>query len=246
VTLAREGLTIVVRPDRVARGLLWLIALLLVVGAVATSLMYFVAADPETDKLSRAAARFSLSLEPNFLNFYSSLAFMASAAGLALIAVGEKRSGSRDARWWAWLAVLLAGLAVDEAIMLHEMANRTLQQVLHTGGVLTFAWILPAGVFAIVVFFLFLGFLRRIDRDTSRRFVLGGALVVIGALGMEMAAGVISERWGFYSVQHVVEQVAEEGIEMLGGLVFLFGVLDHLRRHAGTVRLELAPGAAEP
>jgi hypothetical protein len=217
------------------------IGVLLVVGTIATSLMYLVASDPETDRLARAAARFSLSKEPNFLNFYSSLAFIASAVGLVVIALDERRRGGRETRAWALLSCLLGALAVDEAIMIHEMANRTLQNVLDVGGVLTFAWIIPAGVFAVFVFFAFLGFLRRIDRATSRRFVLGGALVVIGALGMEMVAGVITERWGFYSVHHIVEQVVEEGMEMLGSLVFLYGVLDHIHRHIGSVRLDLGP-----
>lgn len=233
---APGGVTIALRPERVFRALLAVIATLLLVGTVATSLSYLVASGPE-DRLARAAARFSLSEEPNLLNFYSALVLAACAAGLVVVAIAERRSGGRETRGWMLLTVLLSLLAVDEAVMLHEMANRTLQQVLHTGGLLTFAWVLPAGVFAALVFFVFLGFLRRIDGATSRRFVFGGALVVIGALGMEMIAGVISERWGFYSVPHIAEQIAEEGLEMTGGLVFLYGVLDHIRRRVGTIRL---------
>jgi hypothetical protein len=235
--------TVTLRPERVVRVLLVVIAALLVVGAIATSLMYLVASDPETSRLSRLSARFSLSLEPNFLNYYSSLAFVASAAGLVLVYLHERASGGRDARAWAWLAVLLGLLGADEYVMLHEMANRTIHEAFHTTGIFTFAWVIPATIFAVLVFVFFLGFLRRLDRRTSRFFVLGGALVVIGAAGLEMAAGLITERWGFYSVAHIAEQFVEEGIEMLGGLVFLYGVLDHLRRHVGIVRLEL--GTAE-
>lgn len=242
---SERGIEVVLRLSTVVRTLLIVIAALLVVGTIATSLMYLVASDPETDRLSRAAARFSISMEPNLLNFYSALALVASSVGLVFIAMDESRRRTRDARAWWLLAILLAGLGLDEYVMIHEMANRTLQEVLDTSGVFTFAWIIPAGIFAILVFFFFLGFLRRIDPRTARRFVLGGALVVVGAVGMEMAAGVITERWGFYSVQHIAEQVVEEGLEMLGSLVFLVGVLEHLRRHAGRVSLVLENGPGD-
>lgn len=233
------------RPERIARVLLVVILALLAIGVIATSLMYFVAPDPVDSRLARAAAHFSISGDPTLINFLTSLLYVASAAGLAVVAADEARRGTVTARGWKLMAALLLGLGITENVEIHKMTNHALQDLIGVGGLLRPAWVVPASLIGVGVFIGFGGFLRRIDPRTARWIVLGGAIVVLGEIGFEMVSGVIVETWGPYTIPDLVEQVFEEGLAMVGNLVFLYGVLDHLRRHQGGIRLRLT-GPASP
>ena len=185
----------------------------------------------------RAAARFDLGLEPSVPAFYSAVVLLA-CAGLLWVN-GRTERGSRD-RWdWWILAIVFVALAIDESVMIHEMANDTLQQLLGTSGVLFFAWIIPGALFTAAVAAFSLRLLRRLDARTRRLFVVAGGVFVGGAIGMEMLAGPIVQAHGAESLEHALEQVVEETMEMTGALIFLYALLDHLGRTVGTVRLSI-------
>lgn len=227
-----EGLTIRVRPARIARGLSVGVATLAGVGLIANRLIYAVAPDLE-HPLARAAYRFDLGLEPSLPNWFSSLLLLAAAVLLWVNGRTELGAGRRG---WRLLAVVFAALAVDEAIMIHEMANDTLHEALGTTGPLFFAWILPGLAFAAAVALASVGLLRRVDPRTRALFLLAGVMFLGGSVGMEMIAGVLVEAHGAESIHHAFEQVVEESLEMSGTVVFLYALLDRLGRWVGEVR----------
>ncbi|QDT17174.1 hypothetical protein [Alienimonas californiensis] len=235
-----ESVVLIVDPRRIVR---WLLAVVVVVAAVGTAadwIIYQVADHPD-DGLARVARRFDLGHEPSLPAWYSSLALLACGALAALIA----RVVREDRLWWGLLAALFAGLALDEAVMIHEMADGVTHEALDGGGVLYFTWVVPGLIFVAGVCALFARFLWRLPARTRWRFILAGGTFVAGAVGMEMAAGAVvdsypTEAEGIASPAHIAVQAVEESLEMLGVLLFLAAELDYLAMAAGSIVLRFA------
>ncbi len=118
-------LQVIVRPQRVAYCLSWTVLTLVAVGTAARGIIYQVAPHPD-HPMARAMRRLSLGHEPSVANWYSSLSLLTSAILASLIALHESRGGGRYRLHWVALSILLTLLALDEAVMIHEMADRTL------------------------------------------------------------------------------------------------------------------------
>lgn len=181
-----------------------------------------------------ALSLWSLSYEDNMPSWYASALPLLCAALLALVAAGE----SLDRRRWRALALGFVYISIDEALSLHEM----LGALFDTGGVLHFGWVMPAAAIVLAVLLAFLGFLRRLDRPTARRFVLAGALYVTGAVLFELPLGWWTEQHGADSFGYALIDWGEETLEF-GGLTLFAATL--LRRLAGRT-LALRPPAGAP
>lgn len=239
--LRDPGLTLGVRPARVARALAIVMAVLVVVGLIANRLVYSVAPDIEAP-LARAAARFDLGLEPSVPALFSTFLLAACAVMLAVNGRATPRGAPGRGGWWL-LAIVFVALAIDETVMIHEMADDTLHRVLGTSGVLYFAWVIPGALFTLAVALASLRLLIALDARTRALFLLAGVVFVGGAIGMELIAGVVVEASGPESVGHMIEQGIEETMEMSGSILFLYALLDRFGRAVGSARIDVAPGS---
>ncbi|NNJ27773.1 hypothetical protein [Alienimonas chondri] len=238
---AAEAVTLSVSPRRVGRILLAVVLTVAAVGTAADWIIYQVAADPD-DGLATVARRFDLGHEPSLPAWYSSLALLACGALAGLIAAVVRR----DRLWWGLLGLLFAALALDEAVMIHEMADGVMHEALDGGGVLYFTWVVPGLAFTAGVGALFARFLWRLPATTRRRFLLAGGTFVLGAVGMEMVAGAVvdshpTEAAGIASPAHIAVQTVEETLEMLGVLLFLIAELDFLAAAVGAITVRFTP-----
>lgn len=177
---------------RIARRLALLVLIIVVVGTVANIVIYNIA--PSTEHvLAKLMKRFDLGHEPSLPNWYSSIALLAASVLLAIIATAEKYAASIDtSRWYALSAGFLL-MAVDEAILIHAMANAPLHEWLNTGGLLYFAWVIPYFILVLLLGAFFLPFLLRLNSRTRSLFVISAALFVSGAVGVELIEGLIVE-----------------------------------------------------
>lgn len=235
-----SGLQIMVRPRRVACWLGWTVLMLVVLGTAARIVIYQVAPHPD-HPVARAMQRLSLGHEPSAANWYSSLALLASAVLALVIALHANRSGARYRVHWFALSVLLAVLALDEAVMIHEMADRTLQEWLNSDGILYFAWVIPGAAFTLLVGLGFIGFLRNLEAYTRRLVLASGAIFLAGALGVEMVEGVLVSTHGMESVLFTLAISVEEALEMLGIVLLIYALLDYITRHVGEITFVVRP-----
>jgi len=190
--------------------------------------------------LMEVAARFDLDHEINIPTWYASMALMACALLLAMITVARKQAGARYVIHWGLLALIFAYLSMDETAVLHEIMSVPFRRRLGTRGLLYFAWIIPAGVCVCAFALAYVRFLLHLPRKTARWFVLAGALYVGGALGVESIGGACADWYGFYSMRYLVAMTAEEVLEMLGIVVFLYALLEYMRLHVKPCRIEVA------
>lgn len=140
---------------------------------------------------------------------------------------------------WLILAALFLLLSIDEALSLHEMLSERLKSSLQTSGYFAFAWVLPALALCAVGLLAAIPFLRRLPPRVARLMLTAGLVFVGGAVGMEMIGGRIAEAAGgdVTVLAYRLEVAAEEGLEGLGVLIFLYGHLLYRRLE----RASLAP-----
>lgn len=218
--------------------LLCVVATVVITGTAASCVSKYVSPSPE-HKLTKLMNRFDINHEPSVPAWYSSSALLASSALLLLTGVARMQERDRFYLHWLGLSAVFLGLSVDEAAMFHEGINTALSWQADTEGVFYFPWVIPALSFVAIVGFCYIRFLRHIDRRTAAFFLVSGAVFVMGAVGMEMCAGPFVEMYGQLSAPHMICEVVEETLEMLGIVIFIYALLDHLARCVPPIRLEV-------
>ncbi|MFH5803935.1 hypothetical protein [Alienimonas sp. DA493] len=218
---------------RAAKGLAAVIAVILVTGVTANYAIYHLAPHPD-HPVADVLKRFDLGHEPSIPAFYSASALLAAALGAAFIGRFDRSDGGTLCRHWYLLAGLLVLLAVDENVMFHEMGTGMMTR-LNLSGPLEFSWVIPGLLFAAAAGLSLLRFLRSLDARTRRLFLTAGFVFLSGAVGMETVAGAIFARAADHqealsTLSHLFVQLIEEGLEMAGVAVLVYGLIDYADR----------------
>ncbi len=200
--------------------------------ALATSTLALSLASYAMHLLTRAAdvgtvAALDVGDEVSLATWFETLLFMVAALVLLL---GAHRAAEQDGptRGWLFLAVVMIGLSIDEAVSVHERLGSALRDLLDTSGVLYYVWVVPAVLFAAVVALVELRWLRALPVRTRTLVILGGVIFVAGAAGLEILAGAGDEAYGTETLRSVTLTAVEELAEMAGLTVFVVALLDHL------------------
>jgi hypothetical protein len=178
--------------------------------------------------------QFNLTEENNISTWFSSSIFLACSLLLGLIGWSKRGTKGPDARNWLSLAAIFLYLSMDEASSLHEMlipqGDALFERTGYFNPHLFSSW-LPFGATVVaIVGFVSVPFLKNLPNDTRRRFLLAACVYLSGAVGTEMAGGAIAYYLGADGMPYATEVAVEEGLEMLGVIAFLYGILMHLRR----------------
>lgn len=224
-----------IAPARLIRALLMVTALLVAAGTAVQISAHFLG----HDNLMGLSREFNLDLESNTPTWFSTVALLSCAAVLAVI--GQiKRSRSDPYAWyWLTLAAGFAFLSLDEAASWHETLDVLLRRRQMLGGLLQRAWVVPAILVAGALALVFARFLLHLPRRTRRQFVVAGAIYVSGCIGMEMVGAKLYSASGRFSFPYQLTAVCEEGLEMLGTILFLSALLAYMADHAGGVTFRL-------
>ncbi len=178
--------------------------------------------------------------ESNIPTWFSSSLLLLCSALLVAITSAAKRNGLRYTFRWGVLSIIFVFLSMTEATTIHEVINGQLRSRFNTGGLLYQAWVVPAGVFVAIFVLAYLGLFLNLPPRVRRLFMAGGALYVLGALGMEMTEGAWVTLYGDWRSFHGtaslvfdINDVVEEFLEMAGTIVFVYALLrytDYLNR----------------
>ena len=124
--------------------------------------------------------------------------------------------------------------------MIHERLAQPVQSRLKTSGLFNFAWVIPYGCATIFFAFFFLRFVLNLPKKVMFLFILGGAMYVSGAIGMEMIGGWWDENHGQDNAIYAMIYTIEESLELYGVLIFIFGLLTYMTDTIGGVRFRIA------
>lgn len=181
----------------------------------------------------------TLDNEINLPTFFSALLLLVAAITLLCIGILEK-----SYRFWRWLSALFLYLAMDELLMIHDSWGfyaRFLR--LPSNGLFTFAWIYP-GLLLVLATWLFLRkSLARLPSHTFQRFLLAGTVYIGGAIGIEFITGLYGslKQLSYYELAttgpYLFLSDLEEGLEMLGILLFIQALFLYLKQHHPQVDL---------
>jgi len=238
-------MTIVISTRRVIRALAALVAFLVLASVTVKFAEPFL-----TVRWMKTLVRiFDVDSEQNLPSWFSSVALLAAAALLAVIASGKKRKEPYFLHGWA-LALIFLGLSVDEMVSIHELTIGTVRRTLRVGGIFYFAWVIPGMIFVALFALAYLKFLRDLPASTRNQFLGAGTVYVAGAIGFEMLGGrqaaALLKQGIPYETQFSYWALAtvEELLEMIGIVLFIRALLLYLSR-LGELSIRVVPQRLE-
>jgi hypothetical protein len=163
---------------------------------------------------------FDLDEENNLPTWFSSFLLLNNAVVLYLMA----KAADTNRYHWLVLAIGFFILSVDEVAGLHESLNTAID----------INWAIPAGILVILVGLAFVPFLLSLQRRLAILFVLSGLLYVSGAICVELLSEDMDEK----SLAYGFATALEEGLEMLGALMFLAVNLAEMKRQQVRIALQ--------
>ena len=135
-----------------------------------------------------------------------------------VIRLQKSSQGDRFARHWFGLSAAFLALSIDEVAGVHEAINT----------VIDIPWTIPAAVVVAIIGMLYLPFLWHLPPATRRQTLLAGTLFVGGAVGVEHATDWFLANRTMDSLEYNLLTAAEEGLEMIGVVVFIHALLGYM------------------
>jgi len=181
---------------------------------------------------------FELDKEKNIPTLYSSMTLLFSSSLLSIIAVARKKNRDRDYLHWIALAAVFLFLSIDEFVTLHEQFNSLVRNALNTSGFLFFAWVIPYGMFVLILILVYMRFFLRLPAKTRNLTGFAAVIYIGGAIGFELIGG-------HYIALHKNDltygliTTCEESLEMIGVLCFISALLSYIESEFGSIYLRV-------
>jgi hypothetical protein len=229
-------------PSRIVLALA-VVAFLIVVASITAQLAVYLTGRPTIFGLVRL---FNLDEEQNVPSFFSTFLLLFATLLLSLITILRKRQAAADVFYWAILSLGFLYLALDEAASIHELLILPVRRMLGGDnlGFFYFAWIVPGILIVLLLALFFSRFLLRLPTKTRWTFLLAAVLYVGGAIGFETIEGRYREVHPADLTFNVM-LTAEESLEMMGLIVFIWGLMVYITGHYKEVGLRFGEAGRE-
>lgn len=128
-------------------------------------------------------------------------------------------------RYWLGLAAVFLYLSADEGTQFHEGLIDPMRRLFDiSGGILSFAWVIPGAVAVLVFVAVYARFWARLPAGPRTWMGIAGLCYVAGAIGGELLSGTYKTERGLDRGYDAVI-ASEEGLESLGQSLFIFSLL---------------------
>jgi len=179
----------------------------------------------------------SLDGESNLPAMFSVALLWCSAILTACIAWAGK-DGLIKRVFWIGLSLAFVLVGLDEGTMIHERVPGYIQQYTEISGLFYSSWVALYAVFLVLFVAIYGRFFLSLPPDTRRHLVFAVLLYLGGAIGVEIVGWIWVEDHGKESVYHVLV-LAEEILEMAGGIAFIYTFSSYIDRHLPNLRLRI-------
>lgn len=176
--------------------------------------------------------QFSFDKENNIPTYFSSINLLLCACLIFYIYRAYKVKNTASSGYWLALSILFLFLSADESTSIHEMLTRPTDQIFggFTSGWLYYPWVISGVVIFVAVAAFFLKFYLRLPLRYRLLFGASAALLVGGAIGMEIVDGYfVSISTSTLDLVPNFLVTLEESIEMLGAIVFIYSLIDYIK-----------------
>ena len=165
--------------------------------------------------------------EQSIPTYFSTINLLLSALLIFIIYRYEKANDLKGFKCWLFLSILFLLLSVDESASIHEKFSPVYQYLARAGIIPSLLeknrW-LPFGVlFVLLIGVGLLPFLKLLPKDTLRRFLISGAVFLMGTIGFELISSLLYSSGFDVSRENIVSLIRlilEEGCEMFGIALF--------------------------
>ena len=178
---------------------------------------------------------FNMDREFNIPTLFSSSIMLACAYTLNEIKKVSEKHASKD---WGLLSKIFIFLAIDELFQIHEIfIIPDLRPYLSPA--LGSTWVIPYTALVIYLGWRFNKFLRSLKKQTRQKFLQSATIFLTGAVGMEVVGSYLvrSGNIRLHSIWYGSITGLEELLEILGLIVFLITLANHLIRQNGAIHL---------
>lgn len=167
----------------------------------------------------------------------------------ALLGLLAWTHGKLDNRWrssWMILALVAWTASVDEFLMLHERLSKPASLIQDALGfdLGPARWILVGGVVAMAVATVLVRLILSLPSIALRDVVLGAGAFLMGAIGFELAGILAVNLTGSYGWLYMLTMHVEEGLEFIGVVLAIRGLLCILPLRSGPTAESQATGHA--
>ena len=159
---------------------------------------------------------FDVDEEDALPTWFSTILLLLVSAILWYCARLERAGADRWAVYWYILSVGFLLMSIDEVAGIHETLNTVIES----------HWAVGGGILALVIGLCFVPFLLGLPRRTALLFVVAGVAYIAGAVGIEL----LGQPMDADTLEYNLLTLVEEGLEMFGVILFLYGLLDHVQR----------------
>lgn len=172
--------------------------------------------------------------EGNLPTLFATIQLLVAAALCFLIA----RLDRAQRRYWLGLAIVFSLLGIDETAQLHELLA-FVKLAIAASIAAESTWAVFYGPAAAVIAILYLPFLRRLPLAVALSFAFGGAIFIMGSLGLEVLGTyhakllALPRNHGHFSLQIHIEELCE----LLGVFLFVHGAVRFLQRRWPHIQL---------
>ena len=173
---------------------------------------------------------FNLDRELNLPTWYSSFMLGGCSILLRIIAIAKKNNSDRYTKDWQLLSLIFCLLAIDEVLSIHEiLIIPEVSKALNLPWFLHSMWVIPGTIFVLWFARRYSKFSQHLPYKSRQHFFGAAFLYVGGALVMEMVGSYIAEAEGQQNLLYAMTATLEEIMEMMGIIVFIYGLLYYLR-----------------
>jgi hypothetical protein len=162
----------------------------------------------------------SLSSEANLPTWFAA----GLIAACAIVAGSIAATKPRDRWHWCGIAAVLAWVAFDEAVGLHEHLGGHFDL---GGGFLYFDWVIWAALIVAVLAAIYLPFLLRLPRAHAKALIVAASVYVGGALVLELPLGWWADHKGDDTFGYAAIDWLEESLELVGAALALHALAVH-------------------
>ena len=221
---------------RLQAGLVATSTAVIIIGILAQLYLTFFGFDTPVRRLRP----FNLDEELSLPTWYASFLFLTCSALLSVIAITARRHAQAHVLHWMFLALVFVGLSMEEVVGLHELWGRFMRANFVLPPTLRHAGVIPLFAVAVILAAAYWRFVWALPNRARLFFILSGAMVVSGAVLMELVGSYLFVEHGQFTSIAGASTTFEEILEISGVTLFAWALIDYIKVNFKTVSLHLS------
>jgi hypothetical protein len=221
-------LSLRIKPMLILKVEMIIVLFLLIVNLIQQWLLY-------KGILPKLITFFDMNEENNLPSFFSGMNLLFTGILIIVISLSKSKA-DKFYRHWFFIAFVFLFLGMDELASIHERVGRYTSIFLGVqdtiGG---FIWVLPFSILLLILVYFYLPFLLHLTAIYQRLLIISAAVFVSGGMLLESFGSILVDESPYYPLEYI----AEETLEMIGVILFIYTFLLYWKNEIGNIQLDM-------